>query len=117
MADLTDLSIIFAAQKGERRRLIELVRSSKPMSQDIRSFVADLLEGKRFRGRGRPKTRFLMREQLIAEYVYIEMRKGKTLELACEKIGEDLGMSDSAVRACYTKHHKFIKKYLPNSDT
>lgn len=48
-------SAVLSAREGDREPLIELLKEGKPLAPETMLFVAELLEGKHTRARGRPR--------------------------------------------------------------
>ena len=49
-----------AAKGGDKSQLIALLRSNRPISKELRTLVADVLDGRYDRGKGKPPTHPLL---------------------------------------------------------
>lgn len=58
--DLSDpnLDAIWHALSGDHRKIVQLLRSERPLARDVRDYLANLIEGKIKRTRGRRMSAF-----------------------------------------------------------
>lgn len=74
MIDLASITAELAAREGDYRLIIERLRDTKrPLEEGERLFLADLLEGRHRRKRGRPQApnhRRELQKTLVAQFVF-----------------------------------------------
>jgi len=107
---------------GDKKPIIKLLRSNKPLSDEYRNFVADLLEGKVKRHVGRVKKSpwNKAKEQAFIQCEYEELlsffqKKGKSIngtpkEQAIELLAERYHKSESAISYIIYPRKKLIKQ-------
>jgi hypothetical protein len=79
VADLEFPGLVLDAARGQREPLVAYLRSQKPLRQQDREYLADLIAGKLYRKRGRPKggpnARNLRNLAVLVEAAKRELRK------------------------------------------
>lgn len=115
--DLLEVDAVYAAQQGNPKPLADWIRSGKPLSQDARDVVADLLEGK-VKGRpGRPRVPVWFRRG-VAEHIALEMAMGYPLnpsrerEGAAARVAARFSISEEAARKHYQEFASRIDREL-----
>jgi hypothetical protein len=98
IADLEFVGLVLEAAGGQKEPLIAYLRSHKPLRQEDREYLADLIAGKFNRKRGRPKggpnTKNLQNVAVLAEFAKRELRKR----------GIHKGIHDQAINWAMQRH-------------
>lgn len=96
--EILDTATLQLAKKGDLRRLTEKLRSSRPMRQDERDFIADMLEGKvRFK-RGRKEQFPFLDVEVVVAVRWLERVEGWARDAAVVRIAELIGETERNVR-------------------
>lgn len=101
---------------GDRKLILELLRSNEPLPDEFRAFVADLLEGKVKRKVGNPKKRPF--QQLYDDVLACDIKEDYE-KLLCEyqkevrnKCGTPTERAKAAIAQKYNKSEEIISQIV-----
>jgi hypothetical protein len=108
----TDAYVIRAAKEGDLKPLIKILRTETRVQIEVRQFLADYLEGKFRRKRGRQPLATTEARHLHVAAMVDELRQvqGDKQYIAIEQIATQLGYSERTVKQPLAEKKAFMER-------
>jgi hypothetical protein len=104
LLDATNGSIFHVAKGGDWRLAAEWIRSGRPISKEMRAFLADVLEGKRRAQNRPPVAETVERNRVIVWFILEERNRGIKPDQSINNAADKFGLGRRRVQQIFREH-------------